>query len=106
MSKLHDYSVLTFHKILKACMVYKQKQTEQARSILGLGFPFPLGHAYGHSFRLSSKEAPVMVAEKRNFFFCFLPVVCLEFRYLITMLKAWISTYCRNNVTTLPTIIR
>ena len=64
-------------------MLYRQKQTEQARSTFGLGFPFPLGYAYGHSFGLLSKEAPVMIAETElfhKFFFCLLPVVCLGFR--------------------------
>ena len=76
MSKLHEHSVLTFHKILTSRRVLegedRQAQTEQARSTLGLGFSLSLwAMTYGHSSGLLPLEAPVMIAEKRKLFFHF-----------------------------------
>ncbi len=50
MSKLHEHSVLTFHKILTSRRVLEREKTEQARSTLGSGFFLSLkAMAYGHS---------------------------------------------------------
>ena len=76
MSKLHEHSVLTFHKILTSRRVLERESQTKADKTgqIHLRFSFFLclnAMAYGHSSGLPPWKAPVMIAETRKLFFFF-----------------------------------
>ncbi len=102
MSKLHEHSVLAFHKILQSRCVLEREKTDKSTQNrpdppymeihdIGLGFFLSLwAMAYGHTSGLQLYQAPIMVAEKRK--------LCLFFPKLTVLCALCASMYVHRHI--------